>query len=64
MKIKMPPRAAVRWILNGKHDGWGIFGPPTGANVCILGASHVEFGHHGIQRIHIVLIMFLYGNKY
>ena len=47
---KMPPRAAVRWTLNGKHDGWGIFGPPTGANVCILGASHVEFGHHGIRR--------------
>ena len=47
---KMPPRAAVRWILNGKHDGWGTFGPPTGANVCILGASHVEFGHHGIRR--------------
>ena len=47
---KMPPRAAVRWILNGKHDGWGTFGEPTGASVFILGASHSEFGPHGLRR--------------
>lgn len=40
----MPPRAALRWTLHGKHDGWGSFGRPTGAEVFILGASHAEFG--------------------
>lgn len=40
----MPPRAALRWTLHGKHDGWGAFGTPTGAEVFILGASHAEFG--------------------
>ena len=40
----MPPRSAVRWSLHGKHDGWGAFGKPTGAEVFVLGASHVEFG--------------------
>ena len=40
----MPPRAALRWTLHGKHDGWGAFGTPTGADVFILGASHAEFG--------------------
>lgn len=40
----MPPRAALRWTLHGKHDGWGSFGTPTGAEVFILGASHAEFG--------------------
>lgn len=43
----MPPRAAIRWSLHGKHDGWGIFGPPTGADVYVLGISHAEFGPFG-----------------
>mmetsp|Transcript_22400 Transcript_22400/g.36005 ORF Transcript_22400/g.36005 Transcript_22400/m.36005 type:complete len:299 (-) Transcript_22400:12-908(-) len=38
----MPPRAAVRWALHGKHDGWGYFGAPTGAEVYVLGISHAE----------------------
>ncbi|MEL7161877.1 MAG: nuclear transport factor 2 family protein, partial [Bacteroidota bacterium] len=38
----MPPRAAVRWSLWGKHDGWGRFGTPTGAEVYVLGISHAE----------------------
>jgi hypothetical protein len=41
---RMPPRAAVRWSLHGKHDGWGIFGSPTGADVYVLGICHAEFG--------------------
>ena len=45
----MPPRAAVRWSLTGKHDGWGAFGPPTGADVYVLGASHAEFGPWGLS---------------
>ncbi|GGE44283.1 nuclear transport factor 2 family protein [Actibacterium pelagium] len=40
----MPPRAAIRWCLWGKHDGWGVFGAPTGAEVYVLGISHAEFG--------------------
>jgi len=40
----MPPRSAIRWSLSGKHDGHGAFGPPTGAEVYVLGISHAEFG--------------------
>ena len=40
----MPPRSALRWSLHGKHDGWGSFGTPTGAEVYIMGISHAEFG--------------------
>ena len=40
----MPPRSALRWSLHGKHEGWGAFGTPTGADVYILGISHAEFG--------------------
>ncbi len=40
----MPPRAAVRWSLHGRHDGDGPFGPATGAQVYVLGITHAEFG--------------------
>lgn len=43
----MPPRAALRWSLDGIHDGWGSFGAPTGAPVHIMGMSHAEFGPFG-----------------
>ena len=46
----MPPRAALRWALRGKHDGWGYFGAPTGAEVYVLGISHAEFGPWGLRR--------------
>ena len=46
----MPPRAAIRWGLYGKHEGWGSFGTPTGAQVYIMGASHAEFGPRGLRR--------------
>ena len=46
----MPPRAAIRWSLQGKHDGWGAFGPPSGADVYIMGACHAEFGPWGLRR--------------
>ncbi|MFI2766387.1 ester cyclase [Ruegeria faecimaris] len=46
----MPPRAAIRWSLHGKHDGWGVFGTPTGAEVFVLGISHAEFGPWGLRR--------------
>ena len=47
---KMPPRAAVRWSLHGKHSGWGAFGAPTGAEVYVLGMTHAEFGPWGLRR--------------
>lgn len=46
----MPPRAALRWSLWGRHDGFGAFGPPTGAEVYVLGISHAEFGPRGLHR--------------
>ena len=46
----MPPRAAIRWSLDGTHDGWGSFGAPTGARVHIMGINHAEFGPWGLRR--------------
>jgi hypothetical protein len=43
----MPPRAALRWSLTGRHEGWGAFGAPTGADVHVMGISHAEFGPFG-----------------
>jgi len=46
----MPPRAALRWSLWGRHDGFGAFGEPTHAMVYVLGMSHAEFGPWGLRR--------------
>lgn len=46
----MPPRAAIRWSLDGVHSGWGSFGRPTGAAVHVMGISHAEFGPWGLRR--------------
>lgn len=46
----MANRAAIRWSLEGKHEGWGRYGKPSGANVYVMGISHVEFGLRGITR--------------
>ncbi len=46
----MSPRSAIRWSLTGQHDGWGRFGKPTGAQVHVMGVSHVEFGPWGLRR--------------
>lgn len=43
----LPPRAAIRWSLDGVHEGWGTFGKPTGARVHVMGMSHAEFGPYG-----------------
>jgi len=45
-----PPRAAVRWSLQGTHDGFGAFGRPTGARVYIMGFTHAEYGPFGLKR--------------
>lgn len=46
----MPPRAAVRWSLTGRHEGFGAFGRPTGAEVHVMGFAHAEFGPWGLRR--------------
>jgi predicted ester cyclase len=46
----MPPRAALRFSLTGRHDGWGAFGAPTGAEVHVMGIAHAEFGPWGLRR--------------
>ncbi len=43
----LPPRAAVRWSLQGSHSGYGRFGTPTGAEVHVMGVSHAEYGPFG-----------------
>ncbi|WP_426037759.1 ester cyclase [Cypionkella sp. TWP1-2-1b2] len=45
-----PNRAAVRWSLTGKHDGFGAFGAPTGADVHVMGITHAEWGPWGLRR--------------
>lgn len=46
----MPARAALRWSLDGRHEGWGLFGAPTGAEVHVMGMSQAEFGPMGVRR--------------
>ncbi|MEP3278254.1 MAG: ester cyclase [Stappiaceae bacterium] len=46
----MPPRAAIRWSLDGIHSGRGTFGEPTGGRVHVMGLSHAEFGPWGLRR--------------
>lgn len=56
----MPPRAALLWSLTGRHDGWGAFGRPTGANVHIMGACHAEFGAlvGGVPKLRREFVLF------
>jgi SnoaL-like domain/SnoaL-like polyketide cyclase len=48
--VDFAPRAALRWSLTGRHEGWGAFGAPTGAEVHVMGISHAEFGPWGLRR--------------
>lgn len=49
-----PPRAALRWSLDGVHEGVGAFGVPSGAPVHVMGISHAEFGPRGIRREYVL----------
>ena len=46
----MPSRAALRWTLDGLHEGWGRFGTPTHKRVHIMGITQAEFGMWGLRR--------------
>ena len=48
------PRAAIRWSLTGKHEGWGAFGAPTGAEIHVMAISHAEFGPWGLRREYVL----------
>ncbi|MCY4134983.1 MAG: ester cyclase [bacterium] len=50
----MAPRAALRWSLDGTHDGWGAFGAPSGAPIHVMGLSHAEFGPWGLRREYVL----------
>lgn len=50
----MAPRAALRWSLDGIHDGWGAYGAPSGAPVHVMGISHGEFGPRGLRREYVL----------
>lgn len=50
MERNRPPRAAIRWSLYGRHDGWGRFDEPSGAYVYVMGMTHAEIGPRGITR--------------
>lgn len=45
-----PPRAALRWSMDGVHDGWGMFGAPSHVPVHVMGITHAEFGPDGLRR--------------
>jgi hypothetical protein len=47
-------RAAIRWSLRGRHDGWGRFGRPSGAEVYVMGFSHADFGPWGLRSETVV----------
>jgi len=49
----LPPKAALRWSLDGTHSGTGAFGKPTGAKVHVMGISHAEFGPYGEDGVSI-----------
>jgi hypothetical protein len=43
-----PVRISLRWTLEGTHEGFGHFGPPTGARVFVMGMSHAYFVNNRI----------------
>ncbi|MEM1389159.1 MAG: ester cyclase [Pseudomonadota bacterium] len=47
----MSPRAAIRWSLDGAHEGWGSFGAPSGKRVHVMGVCHAEFGPYGPEGV-------------
>ncbi len=46
----LPSRAALRWSLEGKASGAGMFRSSSDSEVYIMGLSHAEFGPRGLRR--------------
>lgn len=47
-------RGALRWSLQGTHDGGTRFGAPTGAEVHVMGIAHADFGPWGLRREYVL----------
>ena len=45
-----PIRIALRWSLAGEHTGYGLYGTPTNAPLCVMGISHFELRAGKILR--------------
>ena len=45
-----PVRTSTRWRLAGTHAGHGAFGPPSGAQVLILGITQAHVWNGRIQQ--------------
>ena len=52
---ELPTRAALRWSLHGIHEGNGMFGQASGAEVYVMGLSHAEFGPRGLRREFVLI---------
>ena len=59
----LSPRAAVRWSLSGKHEGWGMFDEPSGAEVYVMGFTH-RIWSLWIKKEFTLFDQFQFGNKY
>ena len=46
----LPARAALRWSLEGKASGSGMFDRSSASDIYIMGLSHAEFGPRGLCR--------------
>ena len=47
-------KIAARWTFQGTHTGAGVYGPPTGARVRVIGISHFEAQGGRIEREYMV----------
>lgn len=45
---------AARWMFQGTHTGPGIYGPPTGKRVRLMGISHFQVRRGRIEREYMV----------
>ena len=54
-EVGRPPRTALRWSLQGLHSGRGMFGPPSGAELYVMGICHAEWGPRGLHREWVML---------
>jgi predicted ester cyclase len=53
--LGLPVRIALRWSLDGQHEGWGHFGPPSGTPVHVMAISHVWMAQDGVRLEWVVI---------
>ncbi len=47
-------KVAARWTFQGTHRGAGVYGPPTGKRVRVIGISHFELRGGQISREYMI----------